>query len=286
MMLTNRATGPAVRAAAGLTALLLAVPGMAACSGTMVDGSTPEHRSAVLYTPDEPLNDAQLRIAADILRRRAEASGLDRVTAEVDGSAVRVSAGGEAEKELSVLGGRGALSFRPVVAVATSGAPVVGTVPESLRQQFSALDCARAAARSAAPEPVAEMVACGREPAAAGGGASAFVLGAAVVDGAQIAKAVAFDSPLSGGWVVELTFTASGGKAFADLTAASAAGTDPADQIAIVLDGAVISHPRVTSAITTGTAQITGGFDHAQAAALAAELSTSRLPTAMRASTP
>jgi hypothetical protein len=42
----------------------------------------------------------------------------------------------------------------------------------------------------------------------------------------------------------------------------------------------------MTTALTTGFTQITGGFDHAQAAALAAQLLTSRLPTSMRASTP
>ncbi|WP_431683207.1 SecDF P1 head subdomain-containing protein [Kitasatospora sp. KL5] len=283
-MTITRTAGPAARTAAAFAAVLLAAPVMTACSATMVDDSTPERRSAVLYTPDEPLNDTQLRIAADLLGRRAERSGLHHVTAEVVGSAVRVSAGGDVTQELSALGGRGALSFRPVVAVGAPGASVVGTVPDALRQQFSALDCTAAAARPARPEPVGEMVACGREPAAAGGGTSAFVLGAAAVDGAQIAKAVAFDSPLSDGWEVKLTFTASGGKAFADLTTAVAAGTEPANQVAVVLDGTVISHPRVASAITSGATQITGGFDRAGATALAAQLSTTRLPTTMRAS--
>ncbi|MEW1914354.1 hypothetical protein AB0442_39165 [Kitasatospora sp. NPDC085895] len=282
----NPAAGPVtVRTATRLAALLLAVPVVTACSGTMVDGSAPERRSAVLYTPDEPLNDAQLKLAAGLLQRRAESIGLYHVTAEVAGPAVRLSAGGDVTKELSGLGARGALSFRPVVAVATAGAPALGTVPDPLRQQFSALDCA-GATPPAGPEPAGAMVACGREPAAAGGGASAFVLGAAVVDGAQIAKARAFDGPLSDGWQVELTLTASGAKAFGELTTAAAAGTEPTNQVAVVLDGTVISHPLVSSAITTGTAQITGGFDRAQATVLAAQLSTDRLPTAMRASTP
>jgi protein-export membrane protein SecD len=72
-------------------------------------------------------------------------------------------------------------------------------------------------------------------------------------------EAVPFFDP-SGQWVVNLNLTPEGGQAFAEMTgeAANFPPGDPRREIAIVLDGAVISAPGVSTDVTPGVG-ITGG---------------------------
>ena len=56
------------------------------------------------------------------------------------------------------------------------------------------------------------------------------------------------------GWGVSLNFDSEGGRQFADLTRAHVG-----EQLAIMLDGKVVSAPNLNEAITGGSAQITGG---------------------------
>ena len=91
-------------------------------------------------------------------------------------------------------------------------------------------------------------------------------------------------------WQVNLTFNGAGTKAFGQLTteqfskywnSSTNQATSPLDDIAIVLDGNIVSAPQTEGAITGGSAQITGGnpgFSQTQATSLANVLNYGALP--------
>ncbi len=113
------------------------------------------------------------------------------------------------------------------------------------------------------------------------------LLGPVAVSGEQVELAAPFfDSQGSAQWVVTINFYSDGGRAWADLTS-DAACADPASpqrRVAIVLDDEVISSPGVALnvacgvGITGGSTLITGGFDEAEAAELAALIQAGALP--------
>jgi preprotein translocase subunit SecD len=96
-------------------------------------------------------------------------------------------------------------------------------------------------------------------------------------------------------WQVALTFDNAGASDFGTLTtslydkyyAGSQGGNEDdlvLDQIAIVLDGNVVSAPETEGPILGGIAQITGAFTQARAEALAADLQSGALPADFRVS--
>ncbi|WP_157032107.1 SecDF P1 head subdomain-containing protein [Kitasatospora cheerisanensis] len=60
---------------------------------------------------------------------------------------------------------------------------------------------------------------------------------------------------------------------------------DPANQFAIVIDGAVVSSPAVREPISGGDAVISGSFTRTQAETLAAQLATTDLPAGLHPTT-
>ena len=94
--------------------------------------------------------------------------------------------------------------------------------------------------------------------------------GTVVLDGSEVASAeagVQQDSMKNKEWVVQLTLTDEGAKAFADATSANVG-----KQISIVYDGEVISSPRVNEAITDGSAVISGMAGQSEAEKLASSI--------------
>lgn len=73
--------------------------------------------------------------------------------------------------------------------------------------------------------------------------------------------------------IVSIRFNEEGGKLFADITR-----DNVGEQLAIFLDGEVISAPNINEAITGGTAIISGGFTAVEAKALAENLNFGALP--------
>lgn len=73
--------------------------------------------------------------------------------------------------------------------------------------------------------------------------------------------------------IVTIKFNEEGAKLFADITR-----DNTGEQLAIFLDGKVLSAPVINEAITGGTAQISGGFTPDEAKALAQNLSFGALP--------
>ncbi len=111
-----------------------------------------------------------------------------------------------------------------------------------------------------------------------------FVLDQAHVVGNMIASASATpETNSASAWQVLLNFKGDGTKAFGDLTTTmyDKYGTSgsPLDDLAVVLDGGVVSFPAINQGpITGGQAQITGNFTQNTATTLANQLSYGALP--------
>jgi len=130
--------------------------------------------------------------------------------------------------------------------------------------------------------PKSQIVACGLSNGTSGVWYK-FVLAPAQVLGSQIKSASATPQTSSTYWQVNLNFNGAGAKAFGTLTSQmySQYGktSSPLDDLAVVLDGQVVSFPSINQgAILGGAAQIFGSFDQAQATNLATVLSYGSLP--------
>ncbi|MFE1876876.1 hypothetical protein ACFW9N_39505 [Streptomyces sp. NPDC059496] len=184
---------------------------------------------------------------------------------------------------------------RPAVAspsASTAPAPAPGDIGgaftgdpvlSKLQQQFIALDCSSATQRhDYQSTPSRPAVACSQE--AKEHIWYKFALGPAAVDGSDITKAEAVLDEQNADWQINLSFNGHGTAAFADLTGRLAAQQPPANQFAVVIDGAVASDPRVSEAITGGAVAVSGSFSEQQARTLAAQLSNPKLPATFRVS--
>mgnify|MGYP000686696039 CR=1 FL=1 len=173
---------------------------------------------------------------------------------------------------------------------ATAPAPAPASTPESdaqsqavaaageiLSQQFAALDCTKEESTrgGGGDSPDLPLVTCDRD------GSARYVLGPAEVLGTQVKNATAaIDTEGSGGWFVSLDFNKEGSGKFSAVTQRVVSLAAPQNQVAIVLDGLVVSAPRIISAITGGSAQITGDFTQQEARDLANVLKYGSLPLA------
>ncbi len=158
---------------------------------------------------------------------------------------------------------------------ATQALPAGVTADEIAR--FNALDCTKAENRQGGggDDPNVVLVSCDRL------GTARYILGKAEVLGRQVSSASAvLDQTGGGGWMVLLNFNGEGTKAFANITSRVVGLPAPQNQVAIVLDGLVVSAPRIISAITAGNAQITGNFTQTDASDLANVLKYGALPLA------
>ncbi|GGN59929.1 protein translocase subunit SecD [Streptomyces kronopolitis] len=161
--------------------------------------------------------------------------------------------------------------------------PGGAALPPALQKQLNALDCSTKKSRAAAGEKAAgtkpsdPVVACHDD------GSRKYALGPVGVEGTDVkdAKAV-FDSQQGQGWIVQMDFTSDGGKKFADTTGKLAAKAEPQNEFAIVLDGAVVSNPRVSERLNGGNATISGGFTQQSAEDLGNMLSYGALPLSFK----
>ncbi|WP_222263643.1 protein translocase subunit SecD [Modestobacter marinus] len=104
-------------------------------------------------------------------------------------------------------------------------------------------------------------------------GTAKFLLGPAVIEGTDITDATAGTESTTGAWVVNLDFNSAGSAAWAEYTAANVG-----NNVAITLDGRVVSAPTINGVIAGGTTQITGNFSEAEATELANQLKYGALP--------
>ena len=174
-----------------------------------------------------------------------------------------------------------AASATPDASAPAQPAPTVATaaaapVSDELSQKFAKLDCTdEKNLVGGGDNPDQPLVTCDRD------GTSRFVLGPAEVLGRQVRSATAaIDQQGTGGWFVSLTFNKEGTKKFGEITQRVVSLTAPQNQVAIVLDGLVVSAPRIIDAILGGQAQITGNFTQQEASDLANVLKYGSLPLA------
>ena len=134
--------------------------------------------------------------------------------------------------------------------------------------------------------PKAQIVACGLSNGTSGVPYK-FVLDQAKVLGSQVKSANATPQTSSTFWQTNINFNGAGSKAFGDLTTQMynqyGKSASPLDDLAVVLDGQVISFPAINQGpIVGGSAEIFGNFSQADATNLANVLSYGSLPLTFR----
>ena len=228
--------------------------------------------------------------AVSIIRQRVNSLGVaeSEVTAQGSGTnrQIVISVPGDSGRRVVDLVGQTAeLRFRQVLAetsaltaggTSAAATPAAGVSAE-VNAKFAALDCANPTSRqgTGADAPTDIIVACSRS------GATKYILGQAEVLGRQVSKASAgIDQQGASGWYVLLTFNGEGTTAFGNITARVTTLASPQNQVAIVLDGLVVSAPSIREAIPSGNAQITGSFTQTEAQDLANVLKYGALPLA------
>jgi preprotein translocase subunit SecD len=163
-----------------------------------------------------------------------------------------------------------------------SGSASGDAATSKLQAQYTALNCKNEASRAAAgrgSKPSDPTVACGKN---SGGQWQKYILGPAEVDGTDVKKAQAvFNTQNASGWTVTMEFTSAGSKKFESITGKLAKNQEPQNQFAIVLDGEVVSDPRVNQTLS-GSAEISGSFDQQSAESLANMLSYGALPLSFK----
>ncbi len=230
--------------------------------------------------------------AVSIIRQRVNSLGVAESEVTAQGSGVNrqivISVPGDTGRRVVDLVGQTAeLRFRQVL---VSGAPTptvaakdkaAATPPAGVSAEtnakYAALDCTKAVNRqgSGSDSPSDPIVACDRQ------GGNKFILGPAEVLGRQVSKAsAAINQSTGSGWYVLLTFDNEGTKAFGNITTRVTSLASPQNEVAIVLDGLVVSAPRINEAIISGSAQITGSFSQVEAEDLANVLKYGALPLA------
>lgn len=103
-------------------------------------------------------------------------------------------------------------------------------------------------------------------------GGEKYVLGPVIVDGTDVERATAQLVQQPDFWSISIELTAEAAEAFKAATQVAARSLDPQNQIAIILDGRIVSSPIVSGPIPNGNLIITGGFTETEAKALASSL--------------
>lgn len=224
--------------------------------------------------------------AVSIIRQRVNSLGVAESEVAAQGSGTNrqivISVPGDTGRRVVELVGQTAeLRFRQVLAssAATGTADPAATPPTGVSAEvnakFAALDCTKLAnlQGTGSDAPTDTIAVCDRA------GTTKYILAPAEVLGRQISKASAgIDTQGGNAWYVSLTFNGEGTTAFGALTTRVTTLVEPLNQVAIVLDGLVVSSPRITEAIPSGNAQITGSFTQLEAQDLANVLKYGALP--------
>ena len=226
--------------------------------------------------------------AVSIIRQRVNSLGVAESEVAAQGSGTNrqivISVPGDSGRRVVELVGQTAeLRFRQVLAsaISTGAADAAATptagVSAEVNAKFAALDCTKAAnlQGTGTDAPTDTIAVCDRA------GTTKYILAPAEVLGRQVAKASAgIDTQGGNAWYVSLTFNGEGTKAFGALTTRVTTLAEPLNQVAIVLDGLVVSAPRITEPIPSGNAQITGSFTQLEAQDLSNVLKYGALPLA------
>ncbi len=291
-----KTTGRPVRALAILAALIVGLLATALIQGATsvrlgldLRGGTSVTLQPRASNDSNKITSEAIDQAVSIIRQRVNSLGVaeSEVTAQGSGTnrQIVISVPGDSGRRVVDLVGQTAeLRFRQVLAessalggTGTAAATPAAGVSAEVNARFAALDCTNPAnlQGTGADAPTDVIVACSRT------GASKYILAPAEVLGRQVSKASAgIDQQGASAWYVLLTFNGEGTKAFGALTSRVTTLPSPQNQVAIVLDGLVVSAPSINEAIPSGNAQITGSFSQVEANDLANVLKYGALPLA------
>ena len=291
-----KTTGRPVRALAILAALIVGLLATALIQGATsvrlgldLRGGTSVTLQPRASNDSNKITSEEIDQAVSIIRQRVNSLGVaeSEVTAQGSGTnrQIVISVPGDSGRRVVDLVGQTAeLRFRQVLAESSalggsnsSAATPAAGVSAEINAKFAALDCTNPAnlQGTGADAPTDVIVACSRT------GANKYILAPAEVLGRQVSKATAgIDQQGASAWYVLLTFNGEGTKAFGSLTARVTTLASPQNQVAIVLDGLVVSAPVISEAIPSGNAQITGSFTQVEAQDLANVLKYGALPLA------
>ncbi|MEV0607284.1 hypothetical protein AB0I61_13035 [Polymorphospora rubra] len=150
----------------------------------------------------------------------------------------------------------------------------VAALPTRMQYAVPTVTCRQLTARPAATAADGPAVACdAADPPVK------YLLDVARVGGADVETAEAKVTD-TGQWVVAIGFTGPGQQRWTDLTREAVdAGSD--NQVAVTLDGLVVSAPAV-QAVITGDTEISGRFTRSEAKVLAAQIGSEPLPVTLR----
>ncbi|MDO4561052.1 MAG: protein translocase subunit SecD [bacterium] len=233
-------------------------------------------------TPENPLTPDSLERLLVVLRSRVDQYGIAEPVIQREGDdriAIDLPGVEDPEAALDLIGRTAVLQFRQVL----GESPRVPAKPVRANydsdEQFKTAEERWTAAKNEVDlyiKQMEEAVKSNSDMAVARSeNGSAYLLGKQYVGGGDLTKAETnFDQ--FGKAAVSLKFNTEGAKLFDEATAANIG-----KQIAIVLDGVVISAPVVQQRISGGEAQITGSFSTAEANRLAIMLRAGALPVSV-----
>jgi len=144
----------------------------------------------------------------------------------------------------------------------TDPASPTGSVPQDqAAAEYATLGCDQSNATGDTAQPADYVAWCATD------GQVKYLLGPAIIDGADVIHARAGKQHTTGEWIVLLYFNDTAENIMAQYTAANI-GTN----VAFTLDGRVLSAPTIQSAITSNPTTITGSFSEEGARRLARDL--------------
>ena len=249
-------------------------------------------------TPNgQPPPKESLDQARQIIETRVNGMGISGSEVSQDGSNLVITVPGAGGEQAKQLGQTAELNFRKVVQEVPN-APAPGppnaqpggsaaeqqaaiqeakrtrqsTDPAVQQQALQALNCSAEDPLRGNDDPKLPLVACDQKKQAK------YVLDPVFLPGKEVDTASALPPDPQNQrpeWTVDVRFKSSGSKTWADFTSANVG-----QQAAFVLDGEVVSAPRINTALLGGNASIEGSFNQQSATDLANTLKYGSLPLA------
>ncbi|WP_342769465.1 protein translocase subunit SecD [Sphaerisporangium album] len=153
-----------------------------------------------------------------------------------------------------------------------AGVDLSGVDP-AVAEQFKTLDCTKKdRGQGVQDNPDKQLAACSDD------GVAKYILDKAAVKGTEVAGANSGVDSTTGEWIVQVNFKSKGASEFAKITGQITSAPQPRNQLAMVLDGVVISAPVIEEPIPGGQARISGSFTQKTADDLANQLKYGALP--------
>ncbi|WTY93042.1 protein translocase subunit SecD [Sphaerisporangium sp. NBC_01403] len=204
---------------------------------------------------------------------RALSSALTAPTPAPSGDKAKPSAKATPEPSSSAASGEpSAQPSAPAAEDPLAGADLTGVDP-AVAEQFKTLDCTKKdRGQGVQDDPEKQIVACSDD------GAAKYVLEKAAVKGTEVSGATSGVDSTTGEWIVSVNFKSKGASQFAQVTGQITSAPQPRNQLAMVLDGVVISAPVIEEPIPGGQARISGSFTQKTSTDLANQLKYGALP--------